>query len=79
VYEAETLVAMGQPFSPNGGAPVQSFLTNARAVSEIVRSESALEKAATHRAYACAPCAGTSAPRSSAPRVPAHGRQGRRS
>ena len=29
VYEAETLVAMGQPFSPNGGAPVQSFLTNA--------------------------------------------------
>ena len=26
VYEAETLVAMGQPFSPNGGAPVQSFL-----------------------------------------------------
>ena len=46
VYEAETLVAMGQPFSPNGGAPVQSFLTNARAVSEIVRSEAALEKAA---------------------------------
>jgi uncharacterized protein involved in exopolysaccharide biosynthesis len=46
VYEAETLVAMGQPFSPNGGAPVQSFLTNARAVSEIVRSESALERAA---------------------------------
>jgi len=46
VYEAETLVAMGQPFSPNGGAPVQSFLTNARAVSEIVRSESALEQAA---------------------------------
>jgi uncharacterized protein involved in exopolysaccharide biosynthesis len=46
VYEAETLVAMGQPFSPNGGAPVQSFLTNARAVSEIVRSESALRKAA---------------------------------
>ena len=46
VYEAETLVAMGQPFSPNGGAPVQSFLTNARAVSEIVRSEAALEQAA---------------------------------
>jgi len=46
VYEAETLVAMGQPFSPNGGAPVQSFLTNARAVSEIVRSEAALEGAA---------------------------------
>ena len=46
VYEAQTLVAMGQPFSPNGGAPVQSFLTNARAVSEIVRSESALKRAA---------------------------------
>jgi len=45
VYEAETLLAMGQPFSPNGGAPVQSFLTNARAVSEIVRSEAALEGA----------------------------------
>ena len=46
VYEAETLVAMGQPFSPNGGAPVQSFLTNPRAVSEIIRSESALRRAA---------------------------------
>ena len=46
VYEAETLVAMGQPFSPNGGAPVQSFLTNARAVSEIIRSECALKRAA---------------------------------
>jgi uncharacterized protein involved in exopolysaccharide biosynthesis len=46
VYKAETLVAMGQPFSPNGGAPVQSFLTNPRAVAEIIRSEAALEKAA---------------------------------
>jgi uncharacterized protein involved in exopolysaccharide biosynthesis len=46
VYEAETLVAMGQPFSPNGGAPVASFLTNGRAVAEIIRSESALERAA---------------------------------
>ncbi len=45
VYEAETLIAMGQPFSPNGGAPVASFLTNGRAVAEIIRSESALEKA----------------------------------
>jgi uncharacterized protein involved in exopolysaccharide biosynthesis len=45
VYEAETLVAMGQPFSPNGGAPVQAFLTNPRAVSEFIRSESALRKA----------------------------------
>ncbi len=46
VYEAETLVAMGQPFSPNGGAPVASFLTNGRAVAEIIRSEAALRKAA---------------------------------
>ena len=79
VYEAETLVAMGQPFSPNGGAPVQSFLTNARAVSEIVRSESALEKAAPPLACACGPCAGTSAPRSSAPRALARGRPARHS
>lgn len=46
VYEAETLLAMGQPFSPNGGAPVASFLTNGRAVAEIIRSEAAIEKAA---------------------------------
>ena len=46
VYEAETLLAMGQPFSPNGGAPVASFLTNGRPVAEIIRSEAALEKAA---------------------------------
>ena len=46
VWEAETLVALGQPFSPNGGAPVQAFLTNPRAVAEIIRSESALQEAA---------------------------------
>ena len=46
VWQAETLVALGQPFSPNGGAPVQAFLTNPRAVAEIIRSESALEEAA---------------------------------
>ena len=46
VYEAETLVQMGQPFSPNGGAPVASFITNGRAVAEIIRSEAALERAA---------------------------------
>jgi uncharacterized protein involved in exopolysaccharide biosynthesis len=46
VYEAETLLAMGQPFSPNGGAPVASFLTNGRAVAEIIRSEAALQHAA---------------------------------
>ena len=46
VYEAETLIQMGQPFSPNGGSPVASFITNGRAVSEIIRSEAALEAAA---------------------------------
>ena len=61
VYEAETLVAMGQPFSPNGGAPVQSFLANARAVSEIVRSEAALEAAARAPACGFARSAATSA------------------
>jgi uncharacterized protein involved in exopolysaccharide biosynthesis len=46
VWKAETLLALGQPFSPNGGAPVQAFLTNPRAVAEIIRSESALQQAA---------------------------------
>ena len=46
VYEAQTLIQMGQPFSPNGGSPVASFITNGRAVSEIIRSEAALEAAA---------------------------------
>ena len=46
VWQAETLLALGQPFSPNGGAPVQAFLTNPRAVAEIIRSESALQEAA---------------------------------
>jgi uncharacterized protein involved in exopolysaccharide biosynthesis len=46
VWRAETLLALGQPFSPNGGAPVQAFLTNPRAVSEIISSESALKDAA---------------------------------
>jgi uncharacterized protein involved in exopolysaccharide biosynthesis len=46
VYKAEALISLGQPFSPTGAAPVQSFATNPRAVSEIVRSESALKLAA---------------------------------
>ena len=80
VYEAETLVAMGQPFSPNGGAPVQSFLTNARAVSEIVRSEAALEAAARASGLPrAARSAATSPRRSSAPPAPAPGRPARRS
>ena len=46
VYRAEALLYLGQPFSPNGGAPVQSLATNPRTVGEIVRSESALKQAA---------------------------------
>lgn len=46
VYRAEALLYLGQPFSPNGGAPVQSLATNPRTVGEIIRSESALKRAA---------------------------------
>ena len=46
VYEAEARVYLGTPFSPNGGATVQSLATNPSTVSEIVRSESALRAAA---------------------------------
>src|SRR3954469_20632455 len=48
VYRAQALISLGQPFSPTGSAPVNSFATNPRAVSEIIRSESAL-KAAAHK------------------------------
>src|SRR3954452_23517825 len=46
VYKASALMSLGQPFSPTGSAPVNSFATNPRAVSEIVRSESAIKQAA---------------------------------
>jgi uncharacterized protein involved in exopolysaccharide biosynthesis len=46
VYRAQALISLGQPFSPGGASPVNSFATNPRAVSEIVRSESALKQAA---------------------------------
>jgi len=46
VWKAEALVSLGQPFSPAGTVPVNSFATNPRAVSEIIRSESALKRAA---------------------------------
>src|SRR5919107_482460 len=45
-YKAQALLSLGQPFSPGGGAPVNSFATNPRAVNEIIRSESALKEAA---------------------------------
>jgi uncharacterized protein involved in exopolysaccharide biosynthesis len=46
VYKAEATVYLGQPFSPGGGAPVQSLATNPSTVGEIIRSEAALKAAA---------------------------------
>jgi uncharacterized protein involved in exopolysaccharide biosynthesis len=45
VYQANTLVYLGQPFAPLGGGQIQSLATNPRTVSEIVHSESALRDA----------------------------------
>lgn len=46
VYRAETLLYLGQPFTPQGGGQIQTLQTNPRTVSEIIRSETALKKAA---------------------------------
>lgn len=46
IWSAKVLMTLGQPFSPNGGAPVASFLTSPRAVDEIVHSETGLKQAA---------------------------------
>ena len=46
VYRAETLVYLGQPFTPAGGGQLQSLQTNPKTVSEIVRSEAAIKTAA---------------------------------
>jgi hypothetical protein len=46
VYEAETLIYLGQPFAPGGGGQIQSLATNPNTVSEAIRSEAALETAA---------------------------------
>jgi uncharacterized protein involved in exopolysaccharide biosynthesis len=45
VYEAEALVFLGQPFTPQGGGQIQSLATNPRTVGEIIRSEAALKAA----------------------------------
>jgi hypothetical protein len=45
VWRAETLLYLGQPFAPLGGGQIQSLATNPRTVSEIVRSETALQAA----------------------------------
>jgi hypothetical protein len=46
VYKAETLLYLGQPFTPSGGGQLQSLATNPKTVSEIIRSEAAIERAA---------------------------------
>ena len=46
VYRAETLIYLGQPFTPAGGGQLQSLQTNPKTVSEIVRSEAAIRTAA---------------------------------
>jgi uncharacterized protein involved in exopolysaccharide biosynthesis len=46
VYRAESLLYLGQPFTTSGGGQIQSLATNPRTVSEIVRSQSALKRAA---------------------------------
>ena len=45
VYKAETLIFLGQPFTPQGGGQIQSLATNPRTVGEIIRSEAALRDA----------------------------------
>ena len=46
VYKAEALLYLGQPFTPGGGGQIQSLATNPKTVSETIRSEAALERAA---------------------------------
>jgi uncharacterized protein involved in exopolysaccharide biosynthesis len=46
VYRAESLIYLGQPFTPAGGGQLQSLQTNPKTVSEIVRSEAAIKSAA---------------------------------
>jgi hypothetical protein len=41
VYQAKTLMYLGQPFTPGGGSQIVSLQTNPKAVSEIIRSAEA--------------------------------------
>jgi uncharacterized protein involved in exopolysaccharide biosynthesis len=45
VYKASAVIYLGQPFTPNGGAPVPGLATNPSTVNEIIHSDTALEKA----------------------------------
>jgi hypothetical protein len=46
VYRADATLYLGQPFSPNGGAPVPGLATNPATVAEIVHSEAVLKQVA---------------------------------
>ena len=45
-FRARTLLYLGQPFTTSGGGPIQSLATNPKTVSQIIRSEAALHRAA---------------------------------
>jgi uncharacterized protein involved in exopolysaccharide biosynthesis len=46
VYQAKTLIYLGQPFAPLGGGQITSLATNPKTVSAIVHSEAAVKDAA---------------------------------
>jgi hypothetical protein len=46
VYRADATLYLGQPFSPNGGAPVPGLATNPATVNEIVHAEAVLQRVA---------------------------------
>ncbi len=45
-FNARALLYLGQPFTPSGGGQIQSLATNPKTVSQIIRSEYALRRAA---------------------------------
>ncbi|MGI8973132.1 MAG: hypothetical protein ACR2HI_03035 [Gaiella sp.] len=45
-FEAKALLYLGQPFTPSGGGQIQNLGTNPKTVSEVIRSQAALEQAA---------------------------------
>jgi len=47
VFRARTLLYLGQPFTTSGGGQIQSLATNPKTVSQIIRSEAALRRAAS--------------------------------
>ncbi|MDP9492226.1 MAG: hypothetical protein M3P42_08540 [Actinomycetota bacterium] len=47
VYRADATLYLGQPFSPNGGAPVPGLATNPATVNEIIHAEAVLQSVAS--------------------------------